>query len=801
MHILTLRWWIRSAALWLLVPALASAQTLDNKGRDFIMGFMPNIDTGSGSTTELHLTGDVGTNVTIQYPVNSPTFNTTVAVTPGSVTIVTIPLAAAETWRGSPESVLNNAVRAFSDNEFVAYMIHRRNASTDAALALPVDVLNTEYLAQTYIPLGNPPRFGAEFVVVAAFDNTQVTVTPTAPLSGSLPAGSPITFTLNRGEGWLGDSGTDLTGSRIEASKPVTVTTGNRCTNIPPGTTACDHVFEVAQPLASWGTRSIVSPLPNRPSGSVYRVLAAEDGTTLTLDGATVATLNAGEFYDSGVIPGAHVFASTNDKPIFVTQYMTGISFAGATQGDPAQGNMVPTDQYLSAYTFSTIGGNQFAQNFLSIIAEDADVANGTIFLDGVPVPASAFTAVAGTGFSYASLPLTEGTHSTLSSGVHGITVQGYDQADSYIYPGGARFNFINQGADSTPPICSGSFDGPTFFGGATDLASTDPDNTGIFFVVLSDDSDNLALTVAPFTPGDEQVSYRVDLDDANMNGSGTVIVTDGAGNTCQTPVSITVDPQVVACTPDASLYFSGYDVDPTNGTSDPRGEYAELANDAGDGTSYDLSGCDFLAFDPFTETVIYATDATSVLGDGGTYSFANVLGGSDGQTIPMMSLYDGPGAFALIDGSASVGQSVLTVLANAEVVAAVVYYDDDRTFVEARGGTGSNNRQAILDGLAALANAVDIEDGAGAFALAVSAAPNPFSDRTTVSFGVGESADARVVVYDALGREVAVLADGPFVAGRHEVTFDAQGLPAGVYVIQAIVGAEARTARLTLTR
>lgn len=765
------------------------------------MGFMPNIDTNSGSTTELHLTGDVATNVTVQYPVNSPTFNQTVAVSPGAVTIITIPLNAAETWRRSPESVLNNAVRAFSDNEFVAYMIHRRDASTDAALALPVDVLNTEYLAQTYIPLGSPPRFGAEFVVVAAFDDTQVTVTPTAALSGSLPAGSPITFTLNRGEGWLADSGTDLTGSRIEASKPVTVTTGNRCTNIPPGTTACDHVFEVAQPLASWGTRSIVSPLPNRPSGSVYRVLAAEDGTTLTLDGATVATLNAGEFYDSGVIPGAHVFASTDDKPIFVTQYMTGISFAGATRGDPAQGNMIPTDQYLSAYTFSTIGGGQFSQNFLSIIAEDADVANGTIFLDGSPVPASAFTAVAGTGFSYASLPLTEGTHSTLSAGVHGITVQGYDQADSYIYPGGARFNFINQGQDSTPPVCSGSFDGPTFFGGATDLASTDPNNTGIFFVVLSDDSDNLSLAVQSFTPGDESVSYRVDLDDPNAGGSGTIIVTDGAGNTCQTPVAITVDPQVAACTPNASLYFAGYDVDPADDTSDPRGEYAELANDAGDGTGYDLSGCDFITFDPFTERVIYATDAASVLGDGSSYSFANALNGANGQMVPAMSFRDGPGAFALVSGSASVGQSVLTVLANTEVVAAVVYYDDDQIFVSARGGTGTSNRQAFLDGLAALANAVDTEDGAGAFDLSVSAAPNPFSDQTTISFGVGASADARVTVYDALGREVAVLADGPFVSGRHEVSFDASGLPAGVYVIQAVVGTEARTARLTLTR
>lgn len=75
------------ALLAVLVPAIASA-SLDNKGTEFLMGFIPNYSTPSA---ELHLTSDVSTDVTVTYPVNSPTFTQTVAVTPGSVTIVTIP--------------------------------------------------------------------------------------------------------------------------------------------------------------------------------------------------------------------------------------------------------------------------------------------------------------------------------------------------------------------------------------------------------------------------------------------------------------------------------------------------------------------------------------------------------------------------------------------------------------------------------------------------------------------------------------------------------------------------------------
>ena len=489
--------WLLAVAL-LLAPLLASAQTLDNKGTDFIMGFLPNFDTEN--TVEVHLTADAATSVTIQYPVNSPTFDETVTVTPGAITIVEVPLGASELWRTNQATPLNNGVRAFSDAEFVVYMINRRAFSTDAALALPVDALNTDYYAQTYVPANQ----GAEFVVVAAFDDTDVTVTPTAQLQSGEPAGAPLSFSLDRGEGWFAISAEDLSGSLVESSKPVTLTNGNRATNIPPGTGFADHIFEVAQPLSSWGTEALAPPLPNRPEGSVYRVLAADDNTTILLDGAAVATIDAGEFYDSGILAGARVFASDDDeKPIFVTQFMTGSGRPGTGGvGDPSMGNVVPTEQYLGAYTFATPGDDQFAQHFLSVVAENDDVADGEIFLDGAAIPASSFTAVAGTGFSFAVVEIEEGTHSTSSRGVHGITVEGYNQDDSYLYPGGARFNFINQGEDLLAPNCDGSLDGTTFFGSAEDLLSTDPDNTGVFFVVLSDDSENLVLTVNPFTAG-----------------------------------------------------------------------------------------------------------------------------------------------------------------------------------------------------------------------------------------------------------------------------------------------------------
>lgn len=66
---------------------------------------------------------------------------------------------------------------------------------------------------------------------------------------------------------------------------------------------------------------------------------------------------------------------------------------------------------------------------------------------------------------------------------------------------------------------------------------------------------------------------------------------------------------------------------------------------------------------------------------------------------------------------------------------------------------------------------------------------PNPFNPRTTIQFALPEAVQARIAVYDALGREVAVLADAPFAPGQHTVQFDAANLPSGLYLYRLDAG------------
>ncbi len=82
-----------------------------------------------------------------------------------------------------------------------------------------------------------------------------------------------------------------------------------------------------------------------------------------------------------------------------------------------------------------------------------------------------------------------------------------------------------------------------------------------------------------------------------------------------------------------------------------------------------------------------------------------------------------------------------------------------------------------------------------------LTAYPNPFEAGTTFSFGLDVRDEVRLAVYDVLGREVAVLLDGPVEAGTHDIALDARGLASGTYIYRLTVGDVMRTGRVTLVR
>ena len=60
---------------------------------------------------------------------------------------------------------------------------------------------------------------------------------------------------------------------------------------------------------------------------------------------------------------------------------------------------------------------------------------------------------------------------------------------------------------------------------------------------------------------------------------------------------------------------------------------------------------------------------------------------------------------------------------------------------------------------------------------------PNPFNPETIIRYSIENDDRVNLIVYDILGREVAVLVDEFKEAGEYEVSFIPKGLPSGVYL------------------
>jgi hypothetical protein len=78
---------------------------------------------------------------------------------------------------------------------------------------------------------------------------------------------------------------------------------------------------------------------------------------------------------------------------------------------------------------------------------------------------------------------------------------------------------------------------------------------------------------------------------------------------------------------------------------------------------------------------------------------------------------------------------------------------------------------------------------------------PNPFNPGTTIGYRLPAAGNARIVIFDMLGRVIGTFAEGRQTPGEHSVRWDATGVPAGVYLCRLEAGGFVRTMRIVLVR
>jgi hypothetical protein len=100
-------------------------------------------------------------------------------------------------------------------------------------------------------------------------------------------------------------------------------------------------------------------------------------------------------------------------------------------------------------------------------------------------------------------------------------------------------------------------------------------------------------------------------------------------------------------------------------------------------------------------------------------------------------------------------------------------------------------------------AGGIDYREGTGVprvFALEQNY-PNPFNPRTVVRSQLPVVSNVKLIVYDVLGREVAMLVNERRAPGYYQDTFDATGLSSGIYFYKLIAGSFVETKKALLIK
>jgi len=107
-------------------------------------------------------------------------------------------------------------------------------------------------------------------------------------------------------------------------------------------------------------------------------------------------------------------------------------------------------------------------------------------------------------------------------------------------------------------------------------------------------------------------------------------------------------------------------------------------------------------------------------------------------------------------------------------------------TFVDRSVQIGSYSyrlKQVDFDGTFEYSNVVEAEVVAPVEFVLDQNYPNPFNPSTMISFRLAVDSKVSLTVFNILGQEVASLLNSNFVAGSHQVNFDASSLNTGVYM------------------
>ena len=386
----------------LLSSALCSADLKTNFGNDFYTGFSESFSPTDLSRLFIYVITEEST------PVQVSLYNSSDAVIK-TLTVQSNEPASKFDLNGGELTVQNSTnlykglrVKAEGDKK-IAVFASNTGFNTAAMFMVLPSYTYPGVQQYEYVALSSVGQKNSTVLLVAGEDNTTVTVQPRVAIE--LPSavtngdddmivspGQSYTFMLQRMQSLLIESSEDLTSTKFTSDKPLSVISGHTCAQVPVNEGVCDQILEQIPPSLTWGRVFMSVPFMNRMRGAYYRMVTAQDSTSITIKcGENSTTLFA---VHSGDALSYHAPVNTScsfvaDRPILLGQYSaTKIDSLNVENfGTPLLMSVPPTEQYVvtDRVTIPHPQTNSVGHTSVNIITSSTCVDNiGTISVGGV---------------------------------------------------------------------------------------------------------------------------------------------------------------------------------------------------------------------------------------------------------------------------------------------------------------------------------------------------------------------------------------------------------------------------------
>ncbi|TKB99009.1 PKD domain-containing protein [Pedobacter cryophilus] len=431
------------------------AQSISNEGTEFWVCFPDHVPSGGSlASMSIFITSKSNTSGIV----SCGTFSQPYQVQANAVIEVLVPRTISFLGSGSKISK-NKGIKVTVDAgkpKVVVYAHVFAGFRSAATLVLPYQALGSKHFAMSYDqkqPTNAGTGYFSQLNVVAADANVKVNI---KPMAKGIP-GTPFSITLvDKGDVYQYQDTVDITGTVIEVdsltsgckkiaafSGSTALVLGTNTCNATTGQISLDPLLQQLYPIDSWGTTFPLVPFFNRNTGSIYRILASEDNTTVSIDGVSVK-LNTGQFYSSQGITNVSIIKS--DKPISVAQFALSqscndsrnITNPGSIVGDPDMVILNPLEYSIDKITLYSSNKLAITEQYLNITIPTKKVSSFKI--NGINFSASFLSVPNSAEYSYAQITLNTigGSNFSLSAdtGFNAIAY-GFGPVESYAYSAG----------------------------------------------------------------------------------------------------------------------------------------------------------------------------------------------------------------------------------------------------------------------------------------------------------------------------------------------------------------------------